>query len=219
MPQTKWNSLIEQYIAHGGARAGRFHRNMTQHCSGSRVMAAYWHHGGRWAQAFCEITGLPSDLARRRGGSLPDDEDILPAEPLPPLHDFQVEVYHAMRRLLRRGQGNAAMLSLPTGAGKTRVAVEAICDHLAEDSHTSRNIVIWISTSTELQLQAWECFRQVWHGAAAAEEAGTITPCPRPLRLVRLWGGRNGGDIEIDDLPTVLIAGVAQLASWARNRP
>lgn len=217
MPLTKWKRLIDHYIEHGGVRAERFHRNMAQRRSGPRVMAAYWHHGGRWAQAFCNVTGLPLDLAKRRGGSLPDDEDILPAEPLPPLHDFQVEVYRAMRRLLRRGQGNAAMLSLPTGAGKTRVAVEAVCDHLAEDSSRSRNIVIWISTSTELQLQAWECFRQVWQ--VPPQRDGRTIRRPLPLRLVRLWGGRNGDDIEIDEQPTVLIAGVDQLASWARNRP
>src|SRR5439155_1871228 len=125
--------------------------------------------------------------------------------------------YRAMRRLLRRGQGNAAMLSLPTGAGKTRVAVEAVCDHLAEDSSRSRNIVIWISTSTELQLQAWECFRQVWQ--VPPQRDGRTIRRPVPLRLVRLWGGRNGDDIEIDEQPTVLIAGVDQLASWTRNRP
>lgn len=217
LPETKWAKLVQHYVDHAGARADRFHGNMVQHRSGPRVMAAYWHQGGRWAQAFCEVTGLPSDLANRRIGSLPEDEDILPAEPLPPLHDFQVEVYRSMRRLLRGGQGNAAMLSLPTGAGKTRVAVEAICDHLAEENVGSRNIVIWIAMSNELQQQAWECFRQVWQ--VPPQRDGDRIRRPVPLRLVRLWGGRNPDDIDIDEQPTVLIAGVEQLAAWTRTRP
>jgi len=217
MPETKWAKLVEHYVEHSGSRADRFHRNMVQHRSGPRVMAGYWHHGGRWAQAFCDVTGLPIDLAKRRTGSLPEDEDILPAEPLPPLHDFQVEVYRSMRRLLRGGHGSAAMLSLPTGAGKTRVAVEAICDHLAQENVGSRNVVIWISMSNELQQQAWECFRQVWQVPPHRDGHGIRRPLP--LRLVRLWGGRSGDDIELDEQPTALIAGVDQLAAWARNRP
>lgn len=219
MPETKWRNLVEYYVAFGGARASRFHRNMVQHRSGASALAGYWHHGGKWAQAFCEVTGLPSDLARRRAVPFCEDEEIVPAEPLPPLHDFQVEVYRAMRRLLRQGLGRAAMLSLPTGAGKTRVAVEAICDHLAKPRFKSRtrNVVIWISMSNELQQQAWECFRQVWQVPPRRE--GQSIRRPVPLRLVRLWGGRDADDINVDEQPTVMIAGVDQLATWARSRP
>lgn len=219
LPPTKWSRLIEHYQTHRGTRSSDFHGNMAQHGAGARVLAEYWHHGGRWAHSFCDVMGLPLELARRRRAPVRHDEEVVPAEPLPPLHDFQVEVYRSMKRLLAKGTGKAAMLSLPTGAGKTRVAVEAICDHLAmrDERSRSRNVVVWLAGSNELLLQAWECFRQVWQVPPRRE--GSAIRRSAPLKLIRAWGGRAAEELEIDDQPTVVIAGVDQLASWARNRP
>lgn len=215
----RWKKLAQVYSAMASRKAEPLHHAMSQQGKGSRVMASYWHQGGSWARSFCEITGLPEVLAKSRPNPLPDDEEVNPVQALAPLHDFQVEVYSSMRELLRKGIGKAAMLSLPTGAGKTRVTVEAICDHLAEDAgaRASRNVVLWIAQSTELQEQAWECFRQVWQVPPQRDD-GSI-PRGRPLRIVRLWGGRDPDDVVIDDATTVLVAGIDQLASWVRNRP
>lgn len=218
LPSTKWSRMVEHYQTHRGARSGDFHGNMSQHGTGARVLADYWHHGGRWAHSFCEVTGLPPELARGRRAPVRHDEEIIPAEPLPPLHDFQLEVYASMRRTLGMGTGKAAMLSLPTGAGKTRVAVEAVCDHLAaKGASRTRNVVVWLATTNELLLQAWECFRQVWQ--VPPQRAGGAIRRTAPLALVRAWGGRDAEDLDLDEQPTVVIAGVDQLASWARNRP
>ena len=142
-------------------------------------------------RAFCEAFDLPESLAKGRGKRLVGDEEVLPAEALPPLHDFQLEVYRSLRRLLKSGSGNAGMLSLPTGAGKTRVTVEAVCDHIAENCHGHRpTTVLWIAQSAELQEQAWECFRQVWQVPPLKTDRDAI-PRRRPLKLVRLWGGRK----------------------------
>jgi len=216
LPSTKYEKLEEIYRGVRGRRAAPLHGNMTQQRGGSRVMAAYWHQGSTWTRRFCEITGLPELLAKCRSNPLPDDEEVVPVEPLPPLHDFQLEVYAAMRKLLRSGMGRAAMLSLPTGAGKTRVTVEAICDHLAEE-RSRRNIVLWIAQSTELQQQAWECFRQVWQVPPQRAD-GTTIHRTSPLRIVRLWGSRNPDEIELDDERTALVAGIDQLASWVHSR-
>ncbi|HRI65253.1 MAG TPA: DEAD/DEAH box helicase, partial [Polyangium sp.] len=148
------------------------------------------------------------------------DEEVSPVEPLPPLHDFQLEVYSEMRQMLRGETDNTGLMSLPTGAGKTRVAVEAICDHLVEELQvrTSKNIVLWIAQSEELQMQAWECFRQVWQVPPQRKDAPPIRR-GFPVRIVRLWGGRKYDEVEIGDEPTVLIAGIAQLDSWVESRP
>lgn len=219
LPSTKYKKLEAFYRDVAGRRAAPLHGNMTQQGAGSRVMAAYWHQGSTWARNFCEVTGLPDVLAKCRSNPLPDDEEVVPVDPLPQLHDFQLEVYAAMRKMLHGGSGQAAMLSLPTGAGKTRVTVEAICDHLAEDHSVRqrRNLVLWIAQSNELQQQAWECFRQVWQ-VPPQRATGTIRRTS-PLRIVRLWGGRDPDEVEIDDEPTVLIAGIDQLASWVHRRP
>lgn len=216
LPPTKYAKLEALYRDVGGRRAATLHGNMTQQGSGSRVMAGYWHQGSTWARNFCEVAGLPELLAKCRSNPLPNDEEVVPVEPLPPLHDFQLDVYAAMRKLLRSGTGRAAMLSLPTGAGKTRVTVEAICDHLAEE-RPRQDLVLWIAQSTELQQQAWECFRQVWQ--VPPQRADETIRRTSPLRIVRLWGGRDPDEIEIPDEPTVLIAGIDQLASWVRRRP
>jgi superfamily II DNA or RNA helicase len=194
-------------------------RRMADLYRGVAGMGQYWHRGSRWATEFCRIGGLPETLARRRDGTLVDDEEVVPAEPLPPLHDFQVEVYRSLRRLFRDGRGKAAMLSLPTGAGKTRVAVEALCDHFAEETeeHRRRNLALWIAQSQELQQQAWECLRQVWQ--VPPQRSGGSIRRTLPLRIVRAWGGRDPDTIDYGDEPTVIVASVDQLASWARRRP
>ncbi|WP_437763373.1 DEAD/DEAH box helicase [Sorangium sp. So ce281] len=213
---TRYKKLEALYREVGGRRAAPLHGNMTQQGAGSRVMAGYWHQGSTWARRFCEITGLPELLAKCRSNPLPDDEEVVPVEPLPPLHDFQIEVYAAIRKMLLGGTGETALLSLPTGAGKTRVAVEAICDHLAEERQRC-NVVLWIAQTDELQRQAWECFRQVWQ--VPPQRVGKIIRRTPPLSIVRLWGGRDPDSIEIGDEPTVLVAGIDQLASWVDNMP
>jgi superfamily II DNA or RNA helicase len=216
LPATRYAKLEARYRDARGRHAQPLHGNMTQQGAGSRVMAGYWHQGSNWARLLCEIVGLPEVLAKCRSNPLLSDEDVVPVEPLPPLHDFQIEVYAAIRRMLRGGTGGTAMLSLPTGAGKTRVAVEAICDHVAEERQR-RNLVLWIAQSDELQRQAWECFCQAWQVPPRRE--GKTVRRTLPLRILRLWGGRNPDEIEIRDEPAVLVAGIDQLASWVDNRP
>ncbi|MCA9642756.1 MAG: DEAD/DEAH box helicase, partial [Myxococcales bacterium] len=217
MPPTHWRKLFARYDVEAGARAAPSHGNMSQHGAGSRVMSEYWHQGGTWARSFCELSGLPQCLAEHRRNVLPADEDVASVEALPALHDFQLDVYAKLRKRLGNGSGSAAMLSLPTGAGKTRVAVEGILDHLAE-STGRRNLVVWIAQSEELQRQAWECFRQAWQ-TPPKRESGHPIPRPGILRVVRAWGARRADDVEIGPERTVLIAGIQQLASWTDKSP
>jgi len=216
MPPTHWEKLEAAYREKAGKSARRLHGNMVQHGAGSEVMAEYWRQGGKWARAFCEITRLPECLAENRRRSIAlKDEQVESVEPQPPLHDFQIDVYEKLRKLLGNGAGSSGLLSLPTGAGKTRVAVDAIVDHLAETG-SPRNIVIWIAQSEELHHQAWECFKQVWQ-TPPQRTVGTQIPRCGILQLIRAWGSRCADDVEFDAGPTVLIAGIQQLASWAKN--
>ena len=189
---------------------------MRQDGAGAPTMAAYWHQGSDWAFEFCEVVGLPSVLARRQGRALPDDEDVVPTSELPPLHTFQIDAHKKLRKFLRTGRGSAAMLSLPTGAGKTRVTVEAVCELLAAaNGGRERKVALWLSPSDELQRQAWECFRQVWQAMPWLRNGATRPALP--LRIVRLWGGRSLDSISVGEERTVLIAGIDQVASWVRS--
>ncbi|GEM_PF-1361576 len=192
-------------------------RHLRTQRSRAQRMAERWRSGSRWAKAFCEVLELPESLAKGSGIRRLGDEEVEPAEALPPLHDFQLEVYQSLRELLNGGSGNAGMLSLPTGAGKTRVTVEAICDHVAENCRGQRApTILWISQSAELQEQAWKCFRQVWQ-VPPLRSGDKPVHRGRPMKLIRLWGGRDIEDVEFPDQPTALIASIDQLASWVRE--
>lgn len=212
-----WNNLKTQYHVLSGQKADYLHGNMTKAGQGSTVMAGYWRNGGRWARQFCDVVGLPECLSESDGRTLPADEDIWPAEPLQALHDYQGAVYKQLRELLQTRTGTS-MLSLPTGAGKTRVAVEAVCDHLVSNGDNKHNVILWIAQSEELQFQAWECFREVWQVPPNRAD-GRLIKRVGPLRLLCAWGARNPDNIELDGEKTIIIAGIKQLHSWIKRYP
>ena len=217
-----WDGLLANYSALSSSKTVAVRRNASRTGKVPASVAGYWLQGGSWARTFCETFGLPDGVWQRREARLPEDEDVVPSEPLPPLHDYQRSAYDRLRTLLTtRARGKTALLSLPTGAGKTRVIVEAICDHLAENADEGTNgVVLWIAHSTELQLQAWECFREVWQVPPRRSARESPIRRVQPLRLVRLWGSRNPETIE-DGVagPEILVASIDQLASWLRRDP
>lgn len=215
LPPSKYVKLAAEYRDHSGRRAAGYHGNMKQNGAGASTMAGYWHQGSDWAYQFCDILGLPALLAQRQGCPLPEDEDVVPTSELPDLHTFQIDAHRKLRGFLKSGRGSAVMLSLPTGAGKTRVTVQAVCELLAAANGREKKVALWLSPSDELQRQAWECFRQVWQ-AMPWVRSGSRRPAV-PLRIVRLWGGRSLETVAIGDERTILIAGIDQVASWVRQ--
>jgi DNA repair protein RadD len=210
---SRWKRLKDSYNELAGRRSQPLHGKATQEGKGSAVMADYWHRGSRWSLAFCEELCLPAVLAEEQDRTLPDDEVLEPVLPLPSLHDFQDEVYEKLRELLSEGKGSTAVLSLPTGAGKTRVAIEAILDHLALSTRGQRNCVLWIAQSEELLRQAWECFRQNW--STPPERAnGNMIERWGTLSIRRAWGGRNPEEVTLNSERSVILAGIQQLAAW-----
>ncbi|KAA3414422.1 hypothetical protein F1715_11670, partial [Streptococcus pneumoniae] len=53
-----------------------------------------------------------------------------------------------------------AVLTLPTGAGKTRTTVEALTDWWLGDREAQ--FILWIAQSDELCEQAVQAFKEVW---------------------------------------------------------
>lgn len=139
-----------------------------------------WHPGKDGPYAFVEELGLPEAFAGQPADRSPDDEvDLEPAPTLSKLADFQAELRDRALEVLR-AQGRA-LVSLPTGAGKTRVAVEVLRRYLSGRKRTQ--VVVWLAQSEELCEQAVECFTEVWRGGKRAP----------PMRLVRLWGSYSKG--------------------------
>ena len=83
--------------------------------------------------------------------------EIAPS-PYKPLKDYQFEVYFQSLDKLKN-RDSRFIVQMPTGSGKTRTAMEIVCDFLNQNPESS---VIWLAHSTELCDQAVECFREVW---------------------------------------------------------
>ena len=133
--------------------------------------------GSRAARTFVRDLGFADDFAgapaERR-----DPELVVPGPPdLPPLHEYQQKIVDQIHELLLGGDEHPrGLISLPTGAGKTRVAIQALVEALSARGLGSP--VVWIAPSDELCEQAVQTWSEVWRAHGSMEE----------LRIGRLWG-------------------------------
>jgi DNA repair protein RadD len=97
-----------------------------------------------------------------------------------PLHQYQDLVRRQVVKFLNQSNSTRTIIHMPTGAGKTRVAMEAIADFLRSLGRPNGSVV-WLAHSEELCDQACSSFEEVW------ERMG-----PNDANIVKLWGGRNG---------------------------
>ena len=177
-----------------------------------RVAGRNWHPGKRWPRHFVAVVGFPpafAGVAGSPGG--PDFEAVEPHVPLPSLEDFQADLRVQVLELLNALPGqNRAVLTLPTGAGKTRTTVEGLTDWwIAEGGEA---FILWIAQSDELCEQAVQAFREVWIDRGGRDGEEQVRD---KLVIYRFWGGRQKvGDVgtgiivsTIDKLRKVLIEG------------
>ena len=138
--------------------------------------------GTRRAVEFVQSLGFSAEWA---------GEPNIPREPyievrgpysLPQLHEYQSRIVNNVRSFIKHG-GTAGerrgMISMPTGSGKTRVAIQAIVEAIREDGFEGG--VLWIADRDELCEQAVEGWQQVW------SSEGTQST---NLRISRMWGGQ-----------------------------
>jgi hypothetical protein len=166
----------------------------------------------RWntveARAFVASIGFPAEFAASPDTRREAEEYISGPIHLPPLHDFQEEVAEGLRSLLIKGNGRRrAVVSLPTGGGKTRVVVQAAVDLLLKPEGDCRSL-IWVAQTDELCEQAVQAFRQVWinRGASSTD-----------LCIFRFWGGNPNPEPPIEGMPVVVVASIQTLNSRVNN--
>lgn len=127
----------------------------------------------------------------------PAAEPTLPAYPL----------FDHQRRTLREVQGylsrhpRRVVLHMPTGAGKTRVAMNAIAEHLRMNEPS---LVVWLAYSEELCDQAADEFLSTW-GALGDRETN----------IYRFWGSHDFDVGAASD--GLVVAGLAKLFSAAKG--
>ena len=160
--------------------------------------------GTQEARDFVAALGFPPEFAVSPRAKRPPEVTVSGPMPLGQLHDYQSEIIDEVESIVRRrGLDARAVISLPTGAGKTRVAVEATVKHVLT-SDTGDKFVLWVAQTDELCEQAVQSFRQVWSNIGRAWT---------DLRVVRLWGGNPDPAPSPDDVPTAIIASIQTLTS------
>lgn len=162
----------------------------------------------RWgtdeARAFVLALGFPDTFAQSQSRRL--DAELWVAGPLvlPELHGYQVEVFESLKDLINSDSGRRrAVVSLPTGGGKTRVAVQAAVELILKPAGP-RRIVLWIAQTNELCEQAVQSFQQVWQNLGTEGES---------LRVIRFWGGHGNPAEPANAEPTVVVASIQTLTS------
>lgn len=131
--------------------------------------------GSHSARVFARSLGFPPEFAgfeqRRRDPTL----EVLGPPQLNALHSFQEMIVREIELMNDRTQRRRGLLSLPTGAGKTRIAVEALTRIIRRDGLVGP--ILWVAQSDELCEQAVQTWSYVWRAFGPS----------MPLLINRLW--------------------------------
>ncbi|MBD7981563.1 DEAD/DEAH box helicase [Oerskovia merdavium] len=160
----------------------------------------------KWAGLPAAITwvrkmGFGPEYAGQRNRPRPEEFVVSGAVRLNKLHTYQKKISEDLRTVLTQpsadGPAQKAMVELPTGAGKTRVATETILKLFVDE--VLFGTVLWIAQSEELCEQAVQTFQTVWR--YLGDE--------RPLTIGRLWGSNT---VHVPDTElSVVVATDAQI--------
>ena len=136
--------------------------------------------GSPSAVDFVQSLGFSAEWAGRRNPRRPPFLDVEGPCSLPELHDYQQHIVAKVRDMLCKGHvnGRRGMISLPTGSGKTRVAVQAVVEAMRDGFAGG---VLWVADRDELCEQAMDAWRQVWSSNGIEGKR---------LRVSRMWGGQ-----------------------------
>lgn len=162
--------------------------------------------GRRLTRQWVDGLGFPSDWAGFPGSQRAAVEMIDGPAVLKPLHPYQEFVTERIEALLHGVGADRGVVSLPTGAGKTRVTVEALVNAVRNDLIRHDQPLIWIAQTDELCEQAAETWTFVWRAIGPSV----------PMRLGRLWGTN-----EVSEEPgsfQLIIATTAKLLSLVEGR-
>ncbi|MFS8201812.1 DEAD/DEAH box helicase [Streptomyces sp. CWNU-52B] len=154
--------------------------------------------GSSAAVTFVSDLRLPAPFAGSRTPAPPASETVDGPKDFPRLHDYQEELVRNISTLLDRLAPQRGMLSLPTGAGKTRVTAEAVIRWVKRVGALDGPL-LWIAQTDELCEQAVQSWKFVWNKVGAEG----------PLTISRLSGSHEVGNVV--DHPHLVVATDAKL--------
>ncbi|WP_034088397.1 DEAD/DEAH box helicase [Streptacidiphilus albus] len=156
--------------------------------------------GDSKALKFVIDLGFPDSFA---GASVPTLAPRLtvdgPSE-FPALHDYQERLAAVLQTLLDNPEPQRGMLSIPTGAGKTRVTSEGVIRWIRQQG-VLPGPLLWIAQTEELCEQAVQSWRFVWSKVGAE----------MPLVISRLWSTNAATPVTAQ--PHLVVATDAKLQS------
>jgi superfamily II DNA or RNA helicase len=129
--------------------------------------------------------------------------EIISEEILYPKYSLFAHQRHAASRIKQylKKDPYRVILHMPTGAGKTRTAMNIIADHLRTNEPT---LVIWLAYSEELCEQAVQEFQKVWQFLG-----------DRTLSVYRFWGKHDFDLADIRD--GFVVAGLSKVYNAAKK--
>jgi superfamily II DNA or RNA helicase len=116
------------------------------------------HLSNRWPERFISILGYQDALELSAASEL-GISGISSIESAYPLYPYQQRMVKKVNTLIRSEQDHRCLLHLPTGAGKTRTAMNIASEHLRENED---GLVLWLADTSELCSQAGSEFTKAW---------------------------------------------------------
>lgn len=141
------------------------------------------------SKEYLKLFDLPDDVIFESKVTLVPIENVNVKKSL---YSYQNWIRKSINEFLNQRSKNRIIVHMPTGSGKTRTMLEAVCDHIRAQKQ-SKMTVVWLAHSEELCEQAVESFKLLW------SRLGT-----EDVRVVRLWGGSQPIDFSIDE-PTFVV--------------
>ena len=157
-----------------------------------------------WATHLCnKILNLPDIIVERpeTEPQLPETIQLRQKKHLPRLYDFQIEGLTKIHNILNNAEDmdgfeKRVLINIPTGAGKTRMTVQAIIEWLnlreqgkSENAHEQQRnengLIFWLASTNELCTQASDSFKDLFEHLGTAGQINLTN-----------WYGANRRDLR-----------------------